>query len=325
MQEYVLNISAPVTMLLMLYLLNMAWGFFMETRSRRLISGLFGTYVPKELVAEMSKNPEEYSMRGEARDMTVLFSDVRDFTSISEGLTPEGLRDMMNTYLSEMTEVIQQSRGTIDKYIGDAIMAFWGAPLNDPEHAIHALESALAMQKKIRGLDTTFVKNGWPPLNIGVGLNCGTMNVGDMGSKFRRAYTVMGDAVNIASRLEGLTKEYGVGILVSENIVNAAQGFVYREIDLVAVKGRTAGIPIYEPIGRVGEVGETTLTEIDKYHKALEWYRKQRWNEAEEGMKTLRYAAPENKLYKLYLKRIAEYRASPPPPDWKGLWAWTTK
>jgi adenylate cyclase len=325
MQEYVLNISAPVTMLLMLYLLNMAWGFFMETRSRRLISGLFGTYVPKELVAEMSKNPEEYSMRGEARDMTVLFSDVRDFTSISEGLTPEGLRDMMNTYLSEMTEVIQQSRGTIDKYIGDAIMAFWGAPLNDPEHAIHALEAALAMQKKIRGLDATFVKNGWPPLNIGVGLNCGTMNVGDMGSKFRRAYTVMGDAVNIASRLEGLTKEYGVGILVSENIMNAAQGFVYREIDLVAVKGRTAGIPIFEPIGRVGEVGETTLTEIDKYHKALEWYRQQRWNEAEEGMKTLRYAAPENKLYKLYLKRIAEYRANPPPPDWKGLWAWTTK
>ena len=138
-----LNIAAPLTMLMLLYLLNMAWGFFMETRSRRLISGLFGTYVPKELVAEMSKNPEEYSMRGEARDMTVLFSDVRDFTSISEGLPPEGLRDMMNTYLTEMTEVIQDTRGTIDKYIGDAIMAFWGAPLNDNEHAVHAAEAAL--------------------------------------------------------------------------------------------------------------------------------------------------------------------------------------
>jgi len=324
-QHYVLDIAAPLSMMALLYLLNMAWGFFMETRSRRLISGLFGTYVPKELVAEMSKNPEVYSMRGEARDMTVLFSDVRDFTSISEGLPPEGLRDMMNTYLSEMTETIQVTRGTIDKYIGDAIMAFWGAPLNDAEHAAHGVEAALAMQKKIRGLDTQFAKNGWPPLHIGVGLNCGMMNVGDMGSKFRRAYTVMGDAVNIASRLEGLTKEYGVGILVSEGMVEAAQGFVYREIDLVAVKGRHQGIPIYEPLGKVGEVGETTLTEVDKWHKGLDQYRKQRWDEAQEIFKNLQYAAPEAKLYKLYLKRIEYWRANTPGPLWKGLWTWTTK
>jgi len=264
-------------------------------------------------------------MRGEARDMTVLFSDVRDFTSISEGLTPEGLRDMMNTYLSEMTEVIQQTRGTIDKYIGDAIMAFWGAPLSDDQHALHGVEAALTMQKRIRALDAVFAKNGWPPLNIGVGLNCGTMNVGDMGSKFRRAYTVMGDAVNIASRLEGLTKEYGVGILVSEDMVKAAQGYVYREVDFVAVKGRHQGIPIYEPVGKVGEVLETVLAEIDKFHKALEWYRKQRWNEAEEGMKNLRFANPQSKLYKLYLSRIAEYRAKPPAADWNGVWVWTTK
>jgi adenylate cyclase len=324
-QHFVLNIAAPVMMLALLYLLNMAWGFFMETRSRRLITGLFGTYVPKELVAEMSKNPEVYSMRGESRDMTVLFSDVRDFTSISEGLTPEGLKDMMNAYLTEMTQVVQEKRGTIDKYIGDAIMAFWGAPLVDNDHAAHATEAALQMQKKIRGLDTQFVKNGWPPLNIGVGLNCGTMNVGDMGSKFRRAYTVMGDAVNIASRLEGLTKEYGIGILVSENIVNVAPGFVYREIDLVAVKGRTTGIPIFEPVGKVGEVGETTLTEIDKFHKALGAYRKQRWDDAQEILKSLQYAAPDNKLYKVYLKRIEHFRANTPGPMWKGLWTWTTK
>ena len=324
-QHFVLDIAAPLMMMVTLYLLNMAWGFFMETRSRRLISGLFGTYVPKELVAEMSKNPEVYSMRGEARDMTVLFSDVRDFTSISEGLPPEGLRDMMNAYLTEMTEVIQHTRGTIDKYIGDAIMSFWGAPLDDSEHAAHGVEAALSMQKKIRGLDTQFAKNGWPPLNIGVGLNCGTMNVGDMGSKFRRAYTVMGDAVNIASRLEGLTKEYGVGILVSDDMVNAAQGFVYREIDLVAVKGRTQGIPIFEPVGKIGEVLDTTLTELDKWHKGLEQYRKQRWDDAEEIFKSLQYAAPDTKLYKLYLKRIDYWRTNTPGPMWKGLWVWTTK
>ncbi len=324
-QHFVLDIAAPLMMVTLLYLLNMTWGFFMETRSRRLITGLFGTYVPKELVAEMSKNPEEYSMRGESRDMTVLFSDVRDFTSISEGLTPEGLKDLMNVYLTAMTEVIQEKRGTIDKYIGDLVMAFWGAPLHDDQHALHGVEAALAMQKRMRALDDEFVKRGWPILNSGVGLNCGEMNVGDMGSKFRRAYTVMGDAVNIASRLEGLTKEYGVGILVSETIVKAAQGIVYREIDFVAVKGRSQGIPIYEPIGKVGEVGDTTLTEIDRFHKALEWYRKQRWNEAEEGMKALRFANPESKIYKLYLKRIADFRANPPGASWNGLWVFTTK
>jgi adenylate cyclase len=204
-------------------------------------------------------------------------------------------------------------------------MSFWGAPVGDPEHAIHGVQAALEMQKKIRGLDHQFAKNGWPALNIGVGLNCGSMNVGDMGSKFRRAYTVMGDAVNLASRLEALTKEYGVGILVSENMVNSAQGFVYREVDKVVVKGRTEGVSIYEPIGKVGEVGDTTLAEIDKFHKALEWYRKQRWNEAEEGMKALRFAAPESKLYKMYLKRIAEFRTNSPGPTWNGTWVFTTK
>jgi adenylate cyclase len=323
--HFVLNVAAPLMLLALLFLLNMAWGFFMETRSRRLITGLFGTYVPKELVAEMSKNPEEYSMRGESRDMTVLFSDVRDFTSISEGLPPEGLKDMMNAYLTEMTEVVQEKRGTIDKYIGDAIMAFWGAPLPDTDHAAHGVDAALTMQKRIRSVDTDFVKRGWPILHIGVGLNNGEMNVGDMGSKFRRAYTVMGDAVNIASRLEGLTKEYGIGILVSENMVKAAQGFVYREIDKVVVKGRQEGISIFEPIGKVGEVGDTVLQEIDRFHKALEMYRKQRWDDSQATLKALQYAAPDSKLYKLYLKRIEHFRSNPPGAAWNGLWVFTTK
>jgi adenylate cyclase len=323
--HYVLNIAAPLMMLALLYLLNMAWGFFMETRSRRLITGLFGTYVPKELVEEMSKNPEVYSMRGESRDMTVLFSDVRDFTSISEGLSPEGLKDMMNAYLSEMTEVIQHARGTIDKYIGDAIMAFWGAPLADKDHALHGVEAALSMQKRIRGLDKEFVQRGWPLLHIGVGLNCGEMNVGDMGSKFRRAYTVMGDAVNLGSRLEGLTKQYGIGILVSENIVKAAQGIVYREIDRVVVKGRSEGVGAYEPIGKVGEIGETHLQEIDRFHKALEQYRKQRWDEAQRLLKDLLAANPETKLFRVYLKRIEHFRTNPPGPAWNGLWIFETK
>jgi adenylate cyclase len=324
-QGWILSIASPALMIVMLYFLNMAWGFFMEARSRQLITGLFGTYVPKELVAEMAKNPEEYSMRGESRVMTVLFSDVRDFTSISEGLTAEQLKDMMNAYLTAMTEVIQEQRGTIDKYIGDAIMAFWGAPLGDADHATHGVSTSLEMQKRIRALDDAFIKQGWPLLNIGVGLNCGEMNVGDMGSRFRRAYTVMGDAVNLGSRLEGLTKEYGIGILVSESMVQSAPGFVYREIDRVVVKGRQEGVAVYEPMGREGEVSETHLQEIDRWHKALDLYRKQRWGEAEELLKSLSFAAPETKLYKVYLKRIQHFRASTPGPTWNGLWVFTTK
>ena len=321
----VFNIAAPALLVLLLYFFNIVYGFFLEARHKRLITGLFGTYVPKELVAEMSRNPEEYSMEGESRVMTVLFSDVRDFTSISEGLTAESLKDMMNTYLTAMTEVIQDKRGTIDKYIGDAIMAFWGAPVADEKHAANGVEAALEMQRRIRELDPEFAKRGWPHLNIGVGLNCGEMNVGDMGSRFRRAYTVMGDAVNLASRLEGLTKEYGVGILVSESMVSAASGFVYREVDTVVVKGRTEGVKIYEPVGRQGEVGESVLGDIERFNKALELYRRQRWEEAEAMLKALSYAAPDSKLYKLYLKRLSHFRENTPGPAWNGQWVFTTK
>jgi adenylate cyclase len=324
-KNFVLPIAGALLMLVGLYFLNMAYGFFAEARSRRLITGLFGTYVPKEIVEEMAKNPGVYSMRGESREMTVLFSDVRDFTSISEGLTPEGLKDLMNTYLTKMTESIQEKRGTVDKYIGDAIMAFWGAPVPDAEHAKHSLECALAMQKALRELDPVFVKKGWPVLHIGVGLNCGTMSVGDMGSRFRRSYTVMGDSVNLASRLEGLTKEYGVGILVSENIVKQAPAFIYREVDKVRVKGKLEGIAIFEPVGRQGEVGDHAVEGVDRFHKALEHYRKQRWDEAERLLKNLAYASPETKLYKLYLDRIAYFRATPPGANWDGVFVFTTK
>ncbi len=323
--NFVLSLAAPIMMVLLLYFMNMAYGFFTEARSRRLITGLFGTYVPKELVAEMAKNPGVYSMKGESREMTVLFSDVRDFTSISEGLSPEALKEMMNYYLTSMTESIQQRMGTIDKYIGDAIMAFWGAPLADPDHVKNSVLTALEMQKTLRSTGGEYVKRGWPVLHIGVGINCGTMNVGDMGSKFRRAYTVMGDAVNLASRLEGLTKEYGVGVLVTENVIKAAPMFIYREVDRVRVKGKLEAVAIYEPIGLQGEVVNAAVDDVERFHKALEFYRKQRWDDAEKLVKTLQYSNPDAKLYKIYLERIAHFRAKPPGPNWDGVFVFTTK
>lgn len=323
-RNLVLPLAGPLVMLAGLYFLAVVWGFFAETRRRQLMTNLFGTYVPKEIVAEMAEHPEEYSMHGQSLDMTVLFADIRDFTSIAETRTPQDLKDLINTYFTRMTVCIQDKRGTVDKYIGDAIMAFWGAPVRDADHARRALECGLVMQKALRELDPLFAKKRWPALRIGVGLNCGTMSVGDMGSHFRRSYTVMGDAVNLASRLEGLTKEYGVGVLVSEHIVRRVHDFVYREVDKVRVKGKQEGVAIFEPIGAQGEVGGDTLAEIARFHQALAHFRGQRWDESEALLKELSASAPAVKLYGLYRERIAHFRANPPGRDWDGFFGFTT-
>ncbi len=324
-QGYVLPLAIPLVLIGSLYLLNMAYGFFIEARSKRQITGIFGTYVPKELVEEMAKDPGTYTTKGESRDMTVLFSDVRNFTTISEGLAPTELTAMMNAYLTHMTISIQESRGTIDKYIGDAIMAFWGAPLKDAKHAEHALFSALAMQEKVKEIGPDFIKRGWPKLEIGVGLNCGMMNVGDMGSTFRRAYTVLGDAVNLAARLEGLTKEYGVGILVSENIVKAVPEVIYRELDRVRVKGKLEPISIFEPIAKKGEVADQLLDEIERFHRVLDRFRTQRWDDAQALLTTLQEADPKRKVYGVYIDRVATLRAAPPGENWDGVYTFTHK
>ena len=324
-RNLVLPLAGPLVMLAGLYFLDVVWGFFGETRHRQLMTSLFGTYVPKEIVAEMAEHPTEYSMHGQSLDMTVLFADIRNFTSIAETRTPQDLKDLINTYFTRMTICIQDKRGTVDKYIGDAIMAFWGAPVRDADHVRRALECGLAMQKALRELDPLFAEKRWPMLRIGVGLNCGTMSVGDMGSHFRRSYTVMGDAVNLASRLEDLTKEYGVGVLVSENIVRAVEGFVYREVDKVRVKGKQEGVAIFEPIGTQGEVDRDTLAEIARFHQALAHFRAQRWDEAEALLQALASIAPAVKLYRLYRERIADFRASPPGADWDGVFGFSTK
>ena len=324
-RNLVLPLAGPLVMLAGLYFLDVVWGYFAETRHRRLLTDLFGTYVPKEIVAEMAQHPEEYSMHGQSLEMTVLFADIRDFTSIAETRTPQDLKDLINTFFTRMTICIQDKRGIVDKYIGDAIMAFWGAPVRDADHARHALECSLAMQKALRELDPMFAKKHWPTLRIGVGLNCGTMSVGDMGSHFRRSYTVMGDAVNLASRLQDLTKEYGVGVLVSENIVRAVQDFVYREVDKVRVKGRREGVAIFEPVGARGEVRSETLLEIARFHEALAHFRERRWDEAEALLEELANAAPGVKLYRIYRERIVRFRASPPAADWDGVFGFTTR
>jgi adenylate cyclase len=321
----VLPVASGVVLILLIYGYNMAWGFFIESRVKRQFTELFGQYVPPELVDEMARNPESYSMEGRNEELTVLFSDVRGFTTISESLNPKELTQLMNEYLGSMTEVVRQNRGTLDKYIGDAIMAFWGAPVSDPNHAQHAVLTALSMQEELKKLADPFRARGWPELHIGVGVNTGTMTVGDMGSPVRKSYTVMGDAVNLGSRLEGITKEYGVGIIAGEGTRAATQGIVYRELDKVRVKGKDEPITIYEPLGLEGALPGAVLDELERWHHALRLYRDQQWDTAEVQLINLANAAPHCYLYKLYLERIAMMRNDPPGAGWDGVTTFKTK
>jgi len=257
--------------------------------------------------------------------MTVLFSDVRGFTSISEGMDPKQLTQLMNALLTPMTRVIHKNRGTIDKYMGDAIMAFWGAPLANAEHARHALYAALEMIKELKIMQEEFRERGWPEVNIGIGLNTGDMNVGNMGSEFRMAYTVLGDAVNLGSRLEGLTKEYGVNIIVSETTRGAIPEFVFRELDLVRVKGKKEPVAIFEPVGHKNDLEKSVTAEIAEYRKALMNFRAQSWDKAELDFFNLNRGYPERMLYQVYLDRIAIYRKEPPGEGWDGVFTHTTK
>ena len=321
----VMPLATSLLLTVLLYALNMSWGYFVESRSKRRFAELFGQYVPPELVDEMARNPESYSMEGRNEELTVLFADIRSFTSISEGLDPKELTQLMNEYLGAMTDVIRGNRGTLDKYIGDAIMAFWGAPVRDADNARHAVLTALAMQSSLQGLAEPFRARQWPELQIGIGVNTGMMTVGDMGSPVRKAYTVMGDAVNLASRLEGITKEYGVGVVVGESTRHKVQDVHFRELDRVRVKGKDEPVAIYEPLGLSGTLPDNVLDELACWELALGFYRAQAWDQAELQLYNLRRMAPDARLYVLYTERVATLRASPPGENWDGVTTFQTK
>lgn len=323
------NLLAPLAnsliLIAALFALNMSWGYFIESRTKRQLTGLFGQYVPPELVEEMSRDPENYSMKGRKAELTVLFSDIRGFTTISEGMQPEELSALMNEYLGAMTEVVQKYRGTLDKYIGDAIMAFWGAPVDDPQHARHAVLTALEMQQRLARLNEALVAKGWPALAIGVGVNTGNMTVGDLGSPVRQSYTVMGDAVNLGSRLEGITKEYGVGIIVGEETREVLRKeFAFRELDRVRVKGKEEAISIYEPLGLEAELPRELADELKLWNQFLRQYRAQEWEQAELTLMNLQRMAPKY-LYEKYAEAIVTHRKEPPGDNWDGVTVFKTK
>jgi adenylate cyclase len=316
----VISTSYAVLALALSYLLVEYRQYLVERNQKQQIAKTFGQYIPPELVAEMNKSGQQVSIGGESREMTVLFSDVRGFTTISEGLAPQELTVLMNAFLSPMTHVIHDHRGTIDKYMGDAIMAFWGAPLHDPDHARHAVQAALGMVRKMEELKDDFIARGWKPIKVGIGLNTGIMNVGNMGSDFRMAYTVLGDAVNLGSRVESLTKQYGVNMMVTEYTQAAVPGLVSREIDLVRVKGKDTPVRLYEPLGFEGEVDAEMVAALSKHLAALAMYREQKWDAARMAFQELHNADPERVIYKTYLARIEHFMEEPPGADWDGVY-----
>ncbi len=324
--DMVLPLATSVLMIGTLYVMNMAYGYFVESRSKRQFTELFGQYVPPELVDRMAADPSKYNMEPRSAELTILFSDVRGFTGISEALKPEELREYINEYLTNMSSIIRSRyRGTLDKYIGDAIMAFWGAPVEDAQHARNGVLAGLEMQKECEALNAKFSARGWPSLKIGVGLNSGTVRVGDMGSQVRRAYTAMGDAVNVASRLEGRTKAYGVGVLVGQATRSLVKDVVFREVDRIKVKGKDEALTIYEPLGLESEIGNRMQDELKLWNQTLRAYRGQHWDQADLNLLNLTRMNPDCGLYRVYAERVAEKRRAPPPPEWDGVTAFDEK
>ena len=324
--DMVLPLATSMMMTATLYTMNMAYGYFVESRSKRQFTELFGQYVPPELVDKMAEDPGKYNMEPRSAELSILFSDVRGFTSISEALKPEELREYINEYLTGMSGIIRSKyRGTLDKYIGDAIMAFWGAPVDDAQHARNGVLAALDMQKEREVLNAKFAARNWPTIKIGVGVNSGTVRVGDMGSQVRRAYTAMGDAVNVASRLEGRTKYYGVGILVGETTRNGVKDVVFREVDRIKVKGKDEAITIYEPLGLESEVDRKVHDELKLWQQTLRAYRTRQWDQVEVNLLNLQRMSGGSDLYKLYADRTAEFRRQPPPEGWEGITAFDEK
>jgi adenylate cyclase len=318
-------IFIPMALAVSIALLNLIYGYLFETRRREHIKAMFGQYVPEEHIDEMLKTGSHYGLHGEDREMTVLFADIRNFTSISEDMSATQLKDYLNAYLNPMTEVIFKYHGTIDKYVGDLIMAFWGAPLQDKKHAKHAINAALDMQHEVSKLNDVLSEKKLSSIQIGIGLNSGMMSVGDMGSKFRLNYTVLGDSVNLGSRVEGLTKYYDVKIIATENTIYEQNNFLFRLLDRVRVKGKNEAVAIYEVICRKNVANAEIKNEIMRHEEALNFYFQQKWETAQELFTDLDKNNPHKKLYQLYLERIAAFIKNPPPNDWDGVFTLINK
>jgi adenylate cyclase len=325
-----LNFSVPALTLVSNVLLVSLYRALVEEKEKRRIRTAFGQYLSPEVIRRLLRNPK--LVEPKKTEITVMFSDIRGFTTISENLDAQDLALFLNQYLSDMTGLVFESQGTLDKYIGDAVMAFWGAPFEVDDHAVNGCNSALKMIKRVREMHREWNAQGKPQLDIGIGLNSGVASVGNMGSVLRYGYTALGDTVNLSSRLEGLNKDYGTHIIVNETTYAATQdaNFLYRELDLIRVKGKTQPVMIYELIGRAGEESvygsfADVQLRLEQFARGRTLYRVRQWEEAQRVFQIMIDKWPDDGPARAYWKRCQEYLFDEPPSGWDGVFTMTHK
>lgn len=336
--RYLIDFTYPLLSTTAIYLTFIFASFVREQRQRKEIRGIFAQYMSPVLVEQMAQSPEKVVLGGEEREMTIMFSDVRGFTTISESYKhdPQGLIVLMNRFLTPLTDVIIEEKGYVDKYMGDAIMAFWNAPLDDAEHQVNACEAAIRMLEKIdvvnREREQEAADGGhvYIPLNVGIGLNTGIGVVGNMGSDLKKNYSVLGDSVNLASRLEGQTKEYGFPIIVGSRTALAAKDkFAILELDFIMVKGKSEPEVIYAIAGREDAMQSGAFQRLRNITiEMLGCYRNRDWHGALDAIERGRRSEDADtleKLFKLYEARIKDFKVNPPPEGWTGAYALLTK
>jgi len=316
----------PITVLALQYLGGIALQRAYGRQKTKLVTGLLGKYVSKDVVTDILKGNVSVSLAGSAREVTVLFSDLRGFTTISEGLTPQETGLLLNTYFDAMIPIVFKHGGTLDKLMGDAVMAFFGAPREMRDHPRRAAEAALEMTRRLSALKRGHREKGMDQLAVGIGLNTGMATVGNLGSQHFMDYTVIGDTVNLGSRLEGLNKVYGTSIIVSESTAQGLDNdFILRELDLVRVKGKEKSVRIFELVGFRDEADKDLLFLTEAFHAGLEQYRRREWKMARETFHRILEGKADDGPSLLYLQRISQLLKNPPGPDWEAVASFATK
>jgi adenylate cyclase len=325
-----LNFTLPAMTLTANVMLVSLYRALVEEKEKRKVRSAFSRYLNPEVIRRLLLNPKLVEPR--KTEITVMFSDIRGFTTISEKLDAQELAIFLNGYLSDMTKIVFGTQGTLDKYIGDAVMAFWGAPIEEPDHAENGCKAALEMMQRVHELQKKWEAEGKPKLDIGVGLNSGPASVGNMGSELQYGYTALGDTVNLSSRLEGLNKEYGTHILVNESTYMAVKeaGFLFRELDIIRVKGKLQPVVIYELVGRVAELEKDPgyvelLWRLEEFAAARALYGQRKWDEAQRKFEEILKRCPEDGPSRMYWKRCQEYLFDEPPVGWDGVFTMTHK